>query len=38
MSVTQYIIDDRETNTMRELEERRRIIRERMQGRRKAKR
>jgi ubiquinone biosynthesis protein len=38
MKASMGITDDRETITMRELEERRRIIRERMQGRRKLKR
>ena len=38
MKASMGITDDRETITMRELEERRRIIRERMQGRRKSRR
>jgi ubiquinone biosynthesis protein len=38
MKASMGITDDRETITMRELEERRRIIRERMTGRRRAKR
>ena len=38
MRASMGITDDRETITMRELEERRRIIRERMQGRRRSKR
>ena len=38
MKASMGIVDDRESITMRELEERRRIIRERMQGRRKTKR